>query len=737
LFGLLTVFVYVDVFARVKEKERTSTAKVDGGDERRRRMRDHPGRTTPGKNAPRLDDLDCLRDTDDDEISKECDDGSREAASKKKKTKEAVVKRRRVEEIVSKRLKGARNATRSAAAKSEDIDTGVWDDGEPPSIGRIDEHGDDDRRQLQRTATQVLPLRILAVDNRVLSTPIDDSSARFSFLDNIMHLVYGGLERGLLSSFSADATGTSDADVGGSTIVAALSYATKEASRRCEENTGNTGVDVDPVRTSVVPRVSYLFERYDGKVIGEDERTAWLSDLLRPVRVKFSTPDDDDASRSFAAADGWGFFGDLVEAIERKLSRPRGSQFRHARPITLFTTDANLFADTASSSHVSGLERFWKRIRVAFDVNAVSSITIVIVETTSIMHMMTTHIKKHHNAYEYPSLPGDNGRALDAPSLPNRLHVMQCVNDIQRRIMELHQSPCLQSNHLTMTPIKLNLEFIEGNSVSSHSLLQAWMNETFDKTYASLWNGINVIGAGVRGRLSFDLPETLDGIMCSISLDLQYTLLPNCIHSPATVRLVEEMLLFSILPSSSVEVLQTIPLSSVDSSLIFGVPMSARASLEDDICRYNEMKMLTRQLWAYLSRNDVALVLLVRPESKNNSNGTKLDAGEQLLLLTCEDAVQEQSQALNQDVDTKSTLDIESLQIIPDKSRVGKSPCHGMLHRYATKDQLLRFGNEESRAETDEEDLIEMSDYYLDYIERSLDTLVKTGMNPLLMGRGR
>ncbi len=108
MFGLLTVIVFVDVLARAKEKERTSTAKVDGGDKTRRMMHNHPGRTIPEKNAPRRDDLDCLRDTDDDEMSKECDDGSREAASKKK---EAVAKRRRVEEIVQKRLKGARNAT--------------------------------------------------------------------------------------------------------------------------------------------------------------------------------------------------------------------------------------------------------------------------------------------------------------------------------------------------------------------------------------------------------------------------------------------------------------------------------------------------------------------------------------------------------------------------------------------------------------------------------------------------
>lgn len=57
-----------------------------------------------------------------------------------------------------------------------------------------------------------------------------------------------------------------------------------------------------------------------------------------------------------------------------------------------------------------------------------------------------------------------------------------------------------------------------------------------------------------------------------------------------------------------------------------------------------------------------------------------------------------------------------------------------MLYRYATKSQLLRFGNEDERFEADEEDTT-VSDYYLDYIERSLDTVIKTGLNPLLMGQ--
>ncbi|KAL3802469.1 hypothetical protein ACHAW5_009728 [Stephanodiscus triporus] len=687
---------------------------------------------------------DCLRDTDDEEEEdRKREDGAmavtgaKMTAAKKRKGEATAVTRRRKDE------RG--NATMRAAKKKSDIALEGRDDRGSLSLGQTDDDNDndDDGRRLQRTI-QVLPPRVLAIDNRVLPTPLGDSMARSSFLRYIPDLVRDGLERGVLSSVST-ASGALNANVGSSTIVASLG--TREASRRVEKVIETKGAGGASVRTSVVPRVSYLFERDDGKAMSDDEQSSWLADLLRPINVEFGgrdgTADDDDDIRrnsdrfnppcGFAAEDSWSYFGDLVEAIEIKLSRSPKNACSRARPVTLLTTDANLLADASSSSHVSGLEQFWKRIRTAFG-NAVSTITIVVVDTTSVMHTMKT-IKKCRDSYESTRPFEDKGCTLHATSLPSPLHVIQCLNDIRRRIKELCQSQDVQSTHMTTTPIKLNLEFIEGNTISFLSLLQAWMKESFDQTYSSFWSGVG--GAGVQGRLSFDLPETLDGVMCSISLDLQYTLLPTCIHSSATKALVEEMHLFSTLSSSSVEVLQTIPLSSVDSSLIFGVPMSARASLENDICRYNEMKMLARQLWTYLSRNDMALVLLVRPLTKEGLDGTNFASSscsryprEQLFLLACEEVVKRQPHAL----DNESNLDPESFQIIPDKSRQGKSPCNGMLYRYATKSQLLRFGNEDERFEADEEDTTEMSDFYLDYIERSLDTFIKTGLNPLLMG---
>ena len=353
-----------------------------------------------------------------------------------------------------------------------------------------------------------------------------------------------------------------------------------------------------------------------------------------------------------------------METIEYKLSCSSENHADSPRPITLFTTDANLFAtDMTSESHIHGLEQFWKRIYSSFQTNTVSSITIMIVETTSMMQMM-----KNIKSYDDDSTVNNCSMNTSSCSFPNRLAVIQCVNDIRRRIGEMSRAQDFEST----TPINLQLEIIDGNSIAFQTLLQSWVKESFAQTYAS-YEG------GVQGRLSFDLPETLDGTMCQLSLDLQYTVLPRSINSLATKELVEDMQRISMLSPSCVEVVQTIPLSSVDSSLIYGVPMSARASLENDISRYNEMKVLARQLWVYLGRNDVALVLRARVDGDEEDDVVEGRSEDQLFLLVCEQAVQRQTDAAS------------ALNIVPDKQgSESSSSCHGMLYRYATKSQLLR-----------------------------------------------
>ena len=370
----------------------------------------------------------------------------------------------------------------------------------------------------------------------------------------------------------------------------------------------------------------------------------------------------------------------------------------------------------------------------------------MIVETTNVIQIMQS-AKKLRDEDSILSMDSKDNDSLDS-SFPNRLHVIQCINDIRQRIKKLSEKQSqsstwnLQDRTQTLMPINLQLEIMDGNSVSFQSLLQTWTKESFALSYATCFSSRHESNS-VQGRLNFDLPETIDGTVCSISLDLSYCLLPHRINSSATMGLVTDMHHISTLKPSSVEVVQTIPLSSVDSSLIYGVPMSARAGLENAISRYNEMKILVRQLWKYLSRNDLALVLLARHEVDQSQNEELLSqphgyccSGDQLFLLVCEDAVQKPPPALSHDANMEPS---ETLSFIPDRQKKGYAPCHGILYRYATKNQILRFGYEEPNREAEEENAnsAELNDHYLDYIERSLEMLLRTGLNPLLINNFR
>ena len=93
--------------------------------------------------------------------------------------------------------------------------------------------------------------------------------------------------------------------------------------------------------------------------------------------------------------------------------------------MTPFTTDVNLFANVQSSAHVEGLERFWKRVQSAN--SAVSLLTISIVETSSVIQTA----RMIGDGY-------DNFRASTASAkMPDRLRVVQCVNDVRRSVREL------------------------------------------------------------------------------------------------------------------------------------------------------------------------------------------------------------------------------------------------------------------------------------------------------------
>eukprot|EP00574_Skeletonema_japonicum_P004389 CAMPEP_0201716346 /NCGR_PEP_ID=MMETSP0593-20130828/2349_1 /ASSEMBLY_ACC=CAM_ASM_000672 /TAXON_ID=267983 /ORGANISM="Skeletonema japonicum, Strain CCMP2506" /LENGTH=825 /DNA_ID=CAMNT_0048206137 /DNA_START=56 /DNA_END=2533 /DNA_ORIENTATION=+ len=545
---------------------------------------------------------------------------------------------------------------------------------------------------------QVLPLRAIAIDNRVLPTFTADSTSQKSFFEQLPDFLEGMMQKGALQPQLPRRN--SNANVEGTSIIASLVHGT--SSSRIDGK-GITGARIEQ---SVVPRASFLLEEASGGRVADSERNEWISQFLTPINhgLVSAVRNDTDVEIGFGAQDSWKYFGDLVDAIEYKLYNTTANSQQSSRPkhpctITLFTTDSTFFADSDPASHSQGLENFWKRISPAFQSNTIAAMSIVIVGT-----------KSDDLNVDPTKMSSDDFRRS-----------IQCINEIRRNINELSESMKSSSEWIFdewngKQLVNLQLEYIEGTNISFQTLQQKCIQGSFYETYPT-----------AHGRLSFDLPETIDGIMCSISLDLQYSTLPHSIDSNETLSLVTDMKRISALPSSNVEVIHSIPLSNVDSVMIYGIPMTARAAIDDDYSRYNEMKMLNKQMWKYLSSNDIGLVLRVRFEEDDGHDDDRHPRSrEELFLLVCEQAVAVEKPCVPNN-DSKYDRS-EALGVTVATKH--KTSCHGMLFRYASKRQMLRFVNEDE-IEEDENSAEELQ--YQDYIERSIEMLATTGLNPLLL----
>jgi hypothetical protein len=111
----------------------------------------------------------------------------------------------------------------------------------------------------------------------------------------------------------------------------------------------------------------------------------------------------------------------------------------------------------------------------------------------------------------------------------------------------------------------------------------------------------------LTGRLEFDLPETFDGTECKLCFDTTYKVFPSALDAgDMFVQLAGDLRLLS---HQSFKALQLVPQSSLDASLLFGIPITLTTGLENDFEMYQTMDALVRSLFAALHKRDAALLL--------------------------------------------------------------------------------------------------------------------------------
>lgn len=102
-----------------------------------------------------------------------------------------------------------------------------------------------------------------------------------------------------------------------------------------------------------------------------------------------------------------------------------------------------------------------------------------------------------------------------------------------------------------------------------------------------------------------ELPATTGGAQCVIQLTASYHTLPFTVNSIDFERLMVDLRRLNRLA-----VVQSIPMPTVDASLLFGVPMTVEVAIQDNWEATLDMERLLQALLRYLLQNQVALLLV-------------------------------------------------------------------------------------------------------------------------------
>jgi hypothetical protein len=356
--------------------------------------------------------------------------------------------------------------------------------------------------------------------------------------------------------------------------------------------------------------------------------------------------------------------------------------------ITILTSDASLFCDTNKGSHKTGVDKFWKQVTPFFRDAKVGRIQIVFAKTGS---LASSPVNKENTLDEDGGV--SIGANTDDDSSLKRNHEMivtNCVHAIQAQMAARANADYEARRHLANdgdSPVDITFSAIDNSPVGYQYLSRQIVRDS-------------LLVQGLRGRLELDLPETLDGTQCAVSLDVSYQVFPFAVDSPESKRLSTDL---QALASSKMEVVQLVPLSSIDASLLFGLPMQVRAALVNDFNQFQEMEVLVRSLFRLLCEREWALLL--RHSSAKAMDGSKsglFDFSEQTFILMGKE--------------------------LP--KTVSDAPNSGVLYHYANADQLLADPTATSKTSMVDD---EMESQYVDYVERALECLECNPVNPLHM----
>lgn len=329
---------------------------------------------------------------------------------------------------------------------------------------------------------------------------------------------------------------------------------------------------------------------------------------------------------------------------------------------TVFACDAIFFSENDRGAHKIGLEHFWDRVQANFESRRLSSINIVVLETDA--HLLNPGIK-----------------------------CTQTFHFLQQHLKHLCHKKSFQDVGPNSQSITITLQMIQNHPIISSSIIRSWIRQAMPTPHIIL-----------------PFPELMeDSSQCTVSLVLEYTLLPSSVNSSSTWNMIQHC---KTMESSRWEMVLIMDMSDVNASLIYGIPMIAKAGMKEnhDLDAYKEMQNLVQQLWRYLNKKDIVLLLRSIGEKCHEGGGSCGQEDHYILMVEA--------------------------QKIEDLSE--RTVYHGVLFHYALNEQMLwdmecdgDYGLIHSNEE-DENQRRDIEQQYDEFIEQSLDLLERNGHNPIL-----
>jgi hypothetical protein len=533
--------------------------------------------------------------------------------------------------------------------------------------------------------------RALAIDTRVLQSFYGDAIGK-TFRDFIVSFLHSCSEQGLLPKVL-------------STTIE------KEAKNKYRANIANTMVGTRTTRLchDVEKKEIYKIDSESGKKSSMNLASDW-NELLPTVYIRAPSNMNNTKNRNsvrapkrLLAADSWRILGDLVEVTVNQSEiivneNPRNSSIgADSMDVTIITNDVALFTDKNVDSHKRAAIRFLDRMKQKVEDKRIRSIQIIVLQTgIDALDPNREQLSTNGNIDDATSIGNfdqeyDPNLSIKEPNQNNRFQVA-CI----AKVLKAHISSLL-SKDLNRTkdgtPIDIHFDLKDLHRLHLNSILREWTK------------GI-ISSSSLTGRVSFDLPESLDGTQCSIALEVWYSIFPYSANSPHMEGLIENI---RLLNHSIFEIVQLVPLEKVDLSLIYGVPLAAKAALDGDLDQYHEMQKIFSSLLKYLASNDVALALCCISQKEHdmmatiagNSGDTK-----QIFLLMPQISEESSMAVLNK----------------------------GMMYQYVGKGHQII---DECKGVEELESSEAAEDEYAEVIQNSLDLLEKDIFNPCKFGNAR